>query len=968
MPLKISLINPLNNINSRRQADIRNQSKNPVLNVFEDQLNWGSFFSENYYEGHSFTMERSGLSCKGIEELCRHYYDKKLIIKAPTGYGKSTALKKLYLDLNGIDGYSFYYVQASFFKAKKPLKLYEDIKNALVSQRRIDGLFLIDGFEEAFTDDPVGATKALMTIVQSQQRVWIACRPEFFDRINSTIRKSFDDVAVIDPWTATEFENLIRRYENKDGYHIVADRVRTLASNFASGDRSNIIYCPLYATMLFFIAKEEHNVPLESPIYDEYLLLDKFIDLWFRRELKGTSNKEEHLYNLRQIIMSIYKGVDCTTDDSVIRAFLFIPGSTIIRGFYHKELLVYFIVDAMLQAALNTPEKIIYWFSQTFYYDITNMLKLALRHLNNRDRLVIYNNLFSIYRACYEESDATELILKEVNAKHVRISMLKLKDELLYCIMRLGVDLKDFLLFASNHIDHPIIELGLAYGMANLAQHPLTLQFARKLHPGTVEDYIQRGWALCYHGDCNEDGYTYEDDSKINWVKVRNVKLARVKRNDPIAYRYRLLDIPLLYCFFYSRKFKDCINYTDFYTIQNCDIAYDGYSPDEAQFLIEQKNQLVEKYKAYLLKWYHNQCQEHNGRYHKGDSSMNESMLLQELAIQTTVNENLYDFWEKKGLRILDAYSSKLTVPEGANTTEDLDSKLTKCKVLILTANYVEGVTVTNCLMLWNGGGPLERVLEDDHIYQFATVFGINIVHIWPRGTASFTTHGSFNALTAALRRFTPTFVFAVGVAFGANPDEQKLGDVLVSSHLVFYDSFNKLTDGNLTLSPDEVQEVGSSILNGCRFLDDEEADGPTRYMLNGKPLGEFGWFKGALLTGGTVLSDAHEKRLLMEASKAMGREIIGGEMEGSGVYFACNGADKSIPFVIVKGICDWGVNKNGWLFVAEKQADNKRTQKAIQKRIKDCVQAYACENALITTMYMLVQFGNLVDPNLHDQ
>ena len=62
----------------------------------------------------------------------------------------------------------------------------------------------------------------------------------------------------------------------------------------------------------------------------------------------------------------------------------------------------------------------------------------------------------------------------------------------------------------------------------------------------------------------------------------------------------------------------------------------------------------------------------------------------------------------------------------------------------------------------------------------------------------------------------------------------------------------------------------------------------------------------------------------------------------------ACNGVNSEIPFVIVKGICDWGVNKNGWSFA--------RDDKDGQDGIKDCVQAYACENAFIALVYMLSQ------------
>lgn len=314
----------------------------------------------------------------------------------------------------------------------------------------------------------------------------------------------------------------------------------------------------------------------------------------------------------------------------------------------------------------------------------------------------------------------------------------------------------------------------------------------------------------------------------------------------------------------------------------------------------------------------------------KGNTIMSE--------LDKLVDANLRSFWKKRGKMVVEVYKDELATPEGDLIPLDrLNDKLKECKVLILTANYVEGTIISRCLMKNNGVEKLERITADKHIYQFSTIKEVPIVHIWPQGTSSFTVHGSFRALVAAFKRFQPKYVFSVGVAFGANPNEQELGDVVVSDHLVFYDSFNKITDGTMTLSADEVQMVGDDILAGCPFL--KKKDQPKMAHI-----GSFNWYLGNLLSGGTVLSDQNEKQRLISAAERLGHKIIGGEMEGSGVYFACNGVDHNIPFIVVKGICDWAVNKNGWGFVEE--YDN--------ETIKDCVQALACENAFNTISYIL--------------
>ncbi len=92
------------------------------------------------------------------------------------------------------------------------------------------------------------------------------------------------------------------------------------------------------------------------------------------------------------------------------------------------------------------------------------------------------------------------------------------------------------------------------------------------------------------------------------------------------------------------------------------------------------------------------------------------------------------------------------------------------------------------------------------------------------------------------------------------------------------------------------------------------------------------------------------EKLRLLNAADKMSYHVIGGEMEGSGLYFARNMYEPRIPFTIVKGICDWAINKNGWNFAANGEIS--------QNDIKDCVQVFACDNAFITLCFMLDQIS----------
>jgi nucleoside phosphorylase len=63
---------------------------------------------------------------------------------------------------------------------------------------------------------------------------------------------------------------------------------------------------------------------------------------------------------------------------------------------------------------------------------------------------------------------------------------------------------------------------------------------------------------------------------------------------------------------------------------------------------------------------------------------------------------------------------------------------------------------------------------------------------------------------------------------------------------------------------------------------------------------------ESGLLASGSKLSD--RKKFVVGDLLSREPEIIGGEMEASGVASACE--RKKTPWIIVKAICDWGYDK----------------------------------------------------------
>ncbi len=302
----------------------------------------------------------------------------------------------------------------------------------------------------------------------------------------------------------------------------------------------------------------------------------------------------------------------------------------------------------------------------------------------------------------------------------------------------------------------------------------------------------------------------------------------------------------------------------------------------------------------------------------------------------------------------------------------ELPEMLDDCDIIILIANSVEQNILT-CKLYFeiNKSEKMtqklhEIYLEDCNcVYQFATIYNVKIVHIHPNSTASFTADGSANAIRSALKLFRPKLIISLGVAFGTDPQNQQLGDVILSSEVIPYDVFNKDNNGKITLRQKDKFFTHNSLnawdvlLRNPEFsLEEKEKN---RENLIGREI-NFKWGLGAILSGGSVLSNERKSMALQKAAKNNGEErIIGGEMEGVGIYYECQ--QPNIPCIIIKGICDWGAKKNSWseaIKLANEinigQIYTYHNENPSNDQLKDCVQAFATDNAT-EALFRLLRF-----------
>jgi nucleoside phosphorylase len=180
---------------------------------------------------------------------------------------------------------------------------------------------------------------------------------------------------------------------------------------------------------------------------------------------------------------------------------------------------------------------------------------------------------------------------------------------------------------------------------------------------------------------------------------------------------------------------------------------------------------------------------------------------------------------------------------------------------------------------------------------------------------------------TDAILHWHPAAMVAVGIAFGMDKKTQKIGEVLVSSHLQDYE-LAKLNKRSTIIPRGDRATASSSLLSRLRSTDAIKCSHRTPW-----PKVTF----GLLLSGQKLVNSfAHINYL-----KRLYPEAIGGEMEGLGLYAAS--ASAKVDWIVVKGICDWGYNKSS--------------------KLKDAWQKLAARNAA-TVLKAALDVGSLFPPH----
>jgi nucleoside phosphorylase len=203
----------------------------------------------------------------------------------------------------------------------------------------------------------------------------------------------------------------------------------------------------------------------------------------------------------------------------------------------------------------------------------------------------------------------------------------------------------------------------------------------------------------------------------------------------------------------------------------------------------------------------------------------------------------------------------------------------------------------------------------------------------------SMSREGSILTASEAIQAIKPKFLLMIGIAFGIDDSKQKIGDVLVSEAIIPYNFKRVGKKGTIIRSvPAASSKTIVNRFKNLRTWEFLRDDGIKSELICGH-----------ILSGEELIDNkSYRDKLLREFPTAKG-----GEMEGAGIFSACDGR---LEWILVKGICDFA---DGNKF----QNKNENQKIAVNAAISACLEVFSSKTAF-------EEFGifpDLIDKSKHN-
>lgn len=335
---------------------------------------------------------------------------------------------------------------------------------------------------------------------------------------------------------------------------------------------------------------------------------------------------------------------------------------------------------------------------------------------------------------------------------------------------------------------------------------------------------------------------------------------------------------------------------------------------------------------------------------------MNEKIFNSDVAFE--VKKNLNDFYQlhKKECdeNYLDATNrNKLKIYKEIKDPNLVNSLFIKTDVVILTANYFEkNILHLNAVnetkqeimhYIINSCNNPQRPLNIN-IYFFQ-IGGFRILHMEAKQTGSYSMGGSADLIRFVIRNkyCFPSAIISYGICFGNDYKKQRLGDTIIANKLYPYFMSAKVKEKYFFVKDSNIFDI------------DSQLDAKIQYLIGKGELSENNRiFYGNMVTGEAVVSNEIMKDIFIKA--ATNQPVLGGEMEGYGLFKECRGFECLLPCLLVKSICDWGAYKN-----IEEDID-------VDSNLKDKLQAYAAKQAYEVLSILLQKDSAIFELSIYEQ
>ncbi len=226
---------------------------------------------------------------------------------------------------------------------------------------------------------------------------------------------------------------------------------------------------------------------------------------------------------------------------------------------------------------------------------------------------------------------------------------------------------------------------------------------------------------------------------------------------------------------------------------------------------------------------------------------------------------------------------------------ESVKELICKRSILIVTATDTETRALHEKITPLSAYGKILKIYEGELTYYVGVLGNYVVAHV-QSSMGAMARDSSIMTVNAAIDKISSPVVIMVGIAFGVDDQKQNIGDVLVSESVIPYNSKRVGIDKSISRGV----EAPSSKTLFNRF---KSINLTWEHLLPGNVKAKL--IPTRMLSGEELIDNKEHRDQLLRSYP----DSRGGEMEGAGIFAACDG---KADWIIVKGICDFADGEKG--------------------------------------------------------